>query len=152
MGIHFTYNKQLSEQFNFERILTDLQTLTNMWRYRPLTLYGKTKIIKTLALPKILYATSMIEAPPGFTDRVKAIVTKFLWSCGTAKVKYTALVNGKSEGGIDFPDIESQLKSKTIRCLKRLFEKDLKEQCGSIYHCSIFETWGGGSSVYKKQP
>ena len=51
----------------------------------------------------------MIEAPPGFSDRVKVIVTKFLWSGRTAKVKYAALVNGKSEGAIDFPDIESQL-------------------------------------------
>ena len=151
LGIHFTYNKQLSEQFNFERILTNLQTVTNMWRCRPLTLFGKTTIIKTLALPKILYVTSMIEAPPGFTDRVKAIVTKFLWSGRTAKVKYTALVNGKSEGGIDFPDIESQLKSQRIMCLKRLFEKDLKEQYTPIWkHIPLFHLRNFGGAQFIK--
>ena len=55
LGIYFSYNQVISKQENYDRTLSKLQTMINMWKSRCLTPYGKTTVLKSLALPKILY-------------------------------------------------------------------------------------------------
>ena len=78
-----------------------------MWKCRPLTVFGKTTIVKTLALPKVLYATSLIDIPSDFTKKVKGLILDFLWSGRKPKVKYMAIVGNKYDGGLEFPDIQT---------------------------------------------
>ena len=124
LGIHFTYNNTLHQQNNFDRILQSLQTVLNLWKCRPLTVFGKTTIVKTLALPKILYVTSLIDILSDFTKKVKGLILDFLWSGRKPKVKYTAIVENKYNGGLEFPDIQTKVETQHIMCIKRLIEQN----------------------------
>ena len=91
LGIHFTCNKTLSKQLNFDRVLNNLKSVINIWRGRTVSLYGKTLILKSLAIPKILYVCSMSEVPYQLIGEVKKILCKVLWN-STPKIKYGVLV------------------------------------------------------------
>ena len=80
LGIYFSYNQVISEQENYDRTFTKLQTMINVWESRSLTPYGKTTVLKSLALPKSLYVTSMVDVPSGFIEKLKTLMSRFLWS------------------------------------------------------------------------
>ena len=69
-----------------------------MWKSRSLTPYGKTTVLKSLALPKILYFTSMVDVPSRFLQKVKTLRSKFLWSGRNPKVKYQTIIGQKIKG------------------------------------------------------
>ena len=122
LPIYFTYNKKIHQQENFDRILLNLQSVLNIWKGRPLTVYGKTTVIKTLALPKVLYVTSLLDTPRDFVKKVKSLVLDFLWSGRKPKVKYSAIIGDKLRGGLEFPDIQSKIEAQHIMCIKRLID------------------------------
>ena len=119
LGIHFTYNKTLSKQLNFDRVLNNLKSVINIWRGRTLSLYEKTLILKSLAIPKKLYVCSMFEVPYEFTGEVKKILCKFLWN-STPKIKYGVLIDNLENGGIKFIDFKTLLAAQRVMWIKRI--------------------------------
>ena len=119
LGIYFTYNKILNKLLNFDRIANNLKNVLNTWRGRTLSLYGKTVILKTLAIPKLMYVCGMIEIPAGFIVEIKRILCNFLWN-GSPKIKYTALIDNFVNGGIKFPDFSSMLAAQRVMWIKRI--------------------------------
>ena len=85
-------------------------------------MYGKTTVIKTLALPKVLYVTSLLDTPRDFVKKVKSLVLDFLWSRRKPKVKYSAIIGNKLRGGLEFPDIQSKIEAQHIMCIKRIID------------------------------
>ena len=75
---------------------------------------GKTTVIKTLALPKVLYVTSLLDTPPDFVKKVKSLLLDFLWSGHKPKVKYSAIIGNKLSGRLEFPDIQSKIEAQHI--------------------------------------
>ena len=55
LGVNFTFNHSLFYKLNFESIEHSLRGLLKCWSWRGLTLLGKIQVIKSLAIPKILY-------------------------------------------------------------------------------------------------
>ncbi len=47
------------------------KTILNIWSHRDLTLKGKITVIKSLALSRLLYASSMMYVPDTFVDKVE---------------------------------------------------------------------------------
>ena len=66
LGIYFTYNQKLIIEQNFDRVLNNFRTVLNIWKGQTLSIYGKTIILKTLAIPKVLYVSSLAVNPPNF--------------------------------------------------------------------------------------
>ena len=60
LGIFFTYNWQKYQELNFENIIRSIQKSINAWRWRNLTLIGRIQIIKTFAIPKIMFRALLI--------------------------------------------------------------------------------------------
>ena len=56
-----------------------MQNLLNFWYPRNLTLYGRITILKSLALSKLVYNTSMLSLPLVFINRVNQVIKNFLW-------------------------------------------------------------------------
>ena len=53
LGIYFTYNKSLSNEYNFTRVKENIKVVLNIWNSRSLSIMGKNTIIKNLVLPKV---------------------------------------------------------------------------------------------------
>ena len=60
LGIYFTYNSRLKNKLNFDATLKSLKKTLNIWQWRNLTVLGKIQIIKTFAMPKLLFRASVL--------------------------------------------------------------------------------------------
>ena len=61
LWVNFTFNHSLFYKLNFESIKKSLRELLKGWSWRGLTLLRKIQVIKSLAIPKILYRASPIS-------------------------------------------------------------------------------------------
>jgi len=119
LGIHFTYSDEVSHQKNFEQKLTSMKNLLNIWYPRNLSLYGRITILKTLALSKLIYNTSMLSFPHSFVKTVNQTIKSFIWR-KTAKIKHTAMIGPKEKGGLNMPDFDIINNSLKVTWIKRL--------------------------------
>ena len=55
LGVHFSYNGEVSFQKNFYDKITKIKKQIHQWSWRGLSLFGKVLIIKSLLLPKLVY-------------------------------------------------------------------------------------------------
>ena len=74
LGVHFTHNQNLFYKMNFETIEKSLRESLKGWSRIGLTLLGRIQVIKSFAIPKILYRTSLISTKKDF---IKIIKSKF---------------------------------------------------------------------------
>ena len=79
LGVHFTYNTELSYKKNFFDKLGSLKKTLSVWSQRDLSIYGRINIVKTLALSKLVFISSVMETPKNFATEVNKIVFDFIW-------------------------------------------------------------------------
>ena len=86
-GVYFSHNSKVTDEKNFHSKLASLKSLLSMWKIRDLTLYGKIQIIKTLALPKIVFICSVLPSPVNFEKEINSLTFSFIWNNKPAKIK-----------------------------------------------------------------
>ena len=67
-------------------------------------LLGKIQIVKTFAIRKLLFRTSVIPIPNELVKEANSIIYSFIWS-GQDKVKHSALISDIEKGGVNMLDI-----------------------------------------------
>jgi len=77
-----------------------------MWKWRGLTLLGRIQIVKTFAIPKFMYKTSLISVSEDLIKDVNKLLYGSIWK-GNDKIKRTALINAIENGGLKMLDIQS---------------------------------------------
>jgi len=68
--VHFTYTIELSHKKNFFEKLGSLKKTLSVWSRKDLSIYGRTNIVKTLALSKLVFISSVMETPKNFATEV----------------------------------------------------------------------------------
>ena len=91
LGIHFSYNLNLCNYWNFESKLSELEKLPNSWKRRKLMLLGKINIVKSLGLSKLIFKALVLPIPEDFAKRVDAVTFDFIWDRKPHKIKKTTL-------------------------------------------------------------
>ena len=124
LGIYFSYDTQIVKQLNFDRVLQNLNSVLNLWKLRSLTIYGRTEIVKSLAMPKKMYVCEMLVPSENFLKQVKSKIFTFVWKNKPPRVAYDVLVKTKLQGGLKFPDIFNKVKTQNIMYVKRLLDKE----------------------------
>ena len=123
LGVHFTLNHALFYKLNFESIEKSLRGLLKSWSWSGLTLLGKIKVIKSFAIPKILYRAVLISNKKEFIKKINTLLYSFVWK-GKDKVKRTAFINPIDKGGLKMPNIESMISAQRLICIKRYLSID----------------------------
>ena len=116
LGFHYTNNHSLFCKMNFETIEKSLRESLKDWKWRSLTLLGKIQVIKSFAIPDILYRASLISAKKDLIEQINNLLYWFIWR-GKDKVKRAALVNTVGKGGLKMSDIESMIKAQRLLCI-----------------------------------
>lgn len=75
-----------------------MKSLLNLWYPRNLILYGHITILKSLAISKLIYNTSVLTLPTKFTALVNQAITQFVWN-KKAKIKHITVIGRKSMEG-----------------------------------------------------
>ena len=119
-----------------------MTTLLNIWYPRNLTLYGRITILKTLALSKLIYNTSMLSFPSSFINTVNQAIKSFI--CGkTAKIKHTTMIGPKEKGVLNMPDFVIINDALKVAWVKRL--NDSCDASWSTIPLSFLSNVGGRS-------
>ena len=113
-------------QANFEEKLKKLRKLLNMWSQRKLSLKGKVAVLRSLALPQILYVASSLYVPDWVIHEVDNIFFSFLWSNKKVHVKKECVINEIAKGGLKMPLFSGMLRGIKCSWIKRLVSCDRK--------------------------
>ena len=88
LGVHFTFNHALFYKLNFESMETSLRGLLKGRSWRGLTLLGKSQVIKSFAIPKILYRVVLISNKKEFIKKIQPYATLYcILLFGREKIK-----------------------------------------------------------------
>ena len=121
LGVYFGYDVKQRDALNFRQTLKDMKKSINMWKWRGLSLLGRIQIVKTFAVPKIMYRASVIPRSKELIKEANSIIYGFIWN-GKDKVKCHAFISDIKNGGLRMLDIESLIKTKRIMCLKKFLQ------------------------------
>ena len=121
LGTHFSYNSRIKEECNFLKIVSNVQSVLNLWRHRNLTLAGRIVAFKSLAISKIVFQALIASVPTHITKALEAIQTSFLWSNPNPKIKHKTLCKRYENGGLKNVDIRNNVNSLQSSWVKRLY-------------------------------
>ena len=97
-----------------------MSTKLNLWRTCELTLYGKSLLAKTLGASQLIYTASMICVPDTVINNVQGHLFSFLWYNMMDKIKRKVMYQPLSEGGVNFINFRTMVKSLRLAWIKRL--------------------------------
>ena len=86
-----------------------MQNILNLWR--TITLEGKLKIFKTLALSETVYLTLITSFSKQLIKEMQKIQKAFIWDNLTPKIKYETLRNSFEKSSLKNVDIDSKIAS-----------------------------------------
>ena len=88
IGISFSYNKAIQNELNFRTTISKIQAVLKLWRMRRLSLEGKIKEFKSLAISKIVYLSFLRNVPNNIVEKLIKIWKNFLWNFTAPKIKH----------------------------------------------------------------
>lgn len=134
LGMTFCTNKEDLYKLNLEPKIKQFQNVLKQWQHRKLTLMGKITVIKTFALPKLIYALSSLPNPP--MTIIKAIekdMYAFLWNNKPEKIKRKTIIQNYCKGGLKMIDIQKFMQAQKVTWIKRILDPNNKTILNEIY-------------------
>ena len=113
LGVFFSYDTAKANKLNFDEKLRSMEKILSIWKNQKLTLIGRINIVKTLALPKLIFNSSNLILPNHVNETVNNMIFNFIWENKPPKIKKTTIIGEKNKGGLkmfDFPTMETALK------------------------------------------
>ena len=120
LGIHIGHDKKKCEELNWDAKIEEIQNLLNQWKQRNLSIFGKVTVIKSLAIPKILYSAMNTYIEDKYVKIINKILYAFVWR-KTERIKRNVLINSKSRGGVGMIDIDSFFLSIKASWMTKIF-------------------------------
>ena len=91
LGTYFSYNSRIKEECNFLKIISNAQSVLNLWRYQNLTLEERIVVFKSLAISKIIFQALIAPVPTHIIKALEICQTSFLWNNSNSKIKHKTL-------------------------------------------------------------
>ena len=100
---------------NYQNLVDKIKKTLDPWRARTMTLAGKIIIINTLVMSQSVYKVLTLGSPTKKTiQKIKKLVSEFLWDSKKAKVAYGTLVKELKAGGLKLVDFAT--KNESLKC------------------------------------
>ena len=121
----FSTNREQSLKLNLYSKIKNFEIFLKQWQHRKLTLMGKVTVIKTFALPKLIYALSSLPPPSKFVlNQIEKRMYAFIWENKHEKVKRSTLTQEYEMGGIKMVDTEKFYTIAKISWIKRILNQN----------------------------
>ena len=123
LGVYLGYDKDICYYHNWTSKLEKLERILSVWKRRNLTIFGKSTIVNTLALSKLIYNAFILPNPGDeFFKSVCKLVYNFLWK-KRDRIKRHTLIGNIEQGGIGIIDVESKFKAAKASWISRIIDK-----------------------------
>ena len=110
LGVFIGINQYECDVKNWYDKILSIEQLIDTWKNRNLTIMGKITIIKTLALPKIIYSAFFTPVPNDVISKINRVLFQFIWG-NRDRIKRNTLIADIENGGLNMVDLESKLES-----------------------------------------
>lgn len=97
LGVFFG---QATEADNWQPKLKKLENHLNLWKSRSLSLVGKSLIVNTLGISKLLYLATILTVPRWVISDLNNLVWPFLWGCRMETVSRQSCYQPFLRGGL----------------------------------------------------
>ena len=85
------------------------------------SLLGSQQIIKTFAIPKLMYRASVLPISKDLIKEADSLFYYFIWN-GKDKVKRNVMISEVEKGGLDMLNIDSMACTRRVICIKKYLE------------------------------
>ncbi|ESP04662.1 hypothetical protein LOTGIDRAFT_176330, partial [Lottia gigantea] len=85
---------------------------------------GKVTVIQSLLVTQLYHILTVLCIPNGIADRIQTLFTNFIWDNKQAQIKYSSVINSKSNGGLGLPDIKLKSNAFGLKVLKNVCSID----------------------------
>ena len=134
LGITFSNNKQLYHELNLLPKIKEFCNCLNTWKKHHLSLIGKVMVIKTFALPKLIYPLTVLETPSAeIINMIKKYMFDFLWDNKPDKINRKTIIQSYENGGLKMIDINFFINSIKAGWVKRIVNDDNTGDWKHIY-------------------
>jgi len=135
-------------KLNLDPKIEEFKTCLKQWQHRKLTLLGKVTVIKTYALPKLIYPLTNLQTPKQNTIKlIQDIMHEFLWDKKTAKIKQDTIIQNYEDGGIKMIDIKKFINSLKASWIKKILELKADNSLKHIYYKTLNKY--GGNLIFE---
>ena len=94
------------------------------WNHRKLSLIGKVTLVKTFALPKLIYPLTVLKNPPvDILKKIKFEIFNFIWDSNPDKIKYSIIMQDYKDGGLRLINIDYFIEALKARWVRRIFDQ-----------------------------
>ena len=143
LGVTVHNNKEQFIKENIDKKIEDFDNTLKQWQHKKISLLGKITVIKSLALPKLIYPLTILKTPSAEQIKhIKNSMYNFLWNNKPDKIKRKQLIQNYQNGGLRMLDIDLFINSLKCSWIKRLFENKNKGQWKLFYFNKI-NNFGG---------
>lgn len=124
LGIVFTDTEHNNYKYNFEKRIKSFKTILDIWKQRNLSLKGKVTVLNTLALPSLIYVSSVIDTPKRVIAEIDNLIANFIWDNKTPKISKRTLIQNITKGGLKLCDYDTKVKALKLSWVSRLTTDD----------------------------
>ena len=120
LGIRYFNDVETINNVNLREKLDELVAVLAKWSKHQLTLCGKICVVKSLALPKIIYVTNVMWTPEWFIDKVCKTLNSFIWGKTRHWIQKDVIIQDYKDGGLRNLDYRPFMIAQKIVWVKRL--------------------------------
>ena len=97
---------------NFDQIIIKLETISEMWYYRSLTLMGKVLVVNTLMSSLFVYRMQVLPPIPSeYLKIIYSTIERFIWNNKRPKLPLAILQKERAQGGLGLVDFSIKHKA-----------------------------------------
>ena len=120
LGITISNDTRTIMNTNFLPRLKVFGNTLDIWNARGLSLKGRVTVLKSLAIPQLLYPMSVLPVPKTIVELVDNMILDFIWCKRKPKIKKDVIVQNINKGGIKVPSFSTMLEANRIGWVNRI--------------------------------
>uniref|UniRef100_A0A3B5L9W1 Reverse transcriptase domain-containing protein n=1 Tax=Xiphophorus couchianus TaxID=32473 RepID=A0A3B5L9W1_9TELE len=141
LGVYLGKQQGEARDKTWENVISKVQKLLNLWNQRKLTIKGKTVIINSLIISKIIYPLSVYDLPDRILNKFNSQITTFIWRRNRNLINHKSLIAPYKEGGLKLVDILSKKQAIRIKLVTKFLTSSTKH-IWFDYFRSYLESFG----------
>ena len=118
LGYHFGYGNSTDE--TWAKVFSNFDKTLNLWRTRRLSLKGKSTVLNSLGLSKILYYATAAELPSHYETLLERSAFKFIWESKFEPVARKTCYLEFLNGGLNVPNFRLKFEALQLVHMQKL--------------------------------
>jgi hypothetical protein len=117
----------------WEKIERKCAVVVNRHKHRPTTIFGRSTIINTLLIPKVIYISTVFDPPKETKIKINKMIRSFVFGNTKYSIKDLTLSQPKTKGGINLQNIEVKIQALRIAYISQI-EKNVNQHPIAVFY------------------